>query len=181
MFEEIRQALRDLIAGNVPPNERRAVFAEMRETLVRARLGLDDLRRGCDATRLRLAQEVKEQQTAERRRGMAEEIGDAETAAIAQRFASHHAERVAVYQRKLESQEAELALVEGEVAEMTAQLKAAMAGVGSGLRDVPTQESLGDDESLRADLDRLRREESRAARDAAADERLAELKRRMGK
>jgi hypothetical protein len=183
VFEEIRQALRDLLSGSVPPNERRAVLADMRETLVRARMGLDDLRRSLDETRKRLEQEVRDHETADRRRALAEQIGDAETAAVAVRFAAHHAERVAVFRRKLESQEAELALVDGEVTEMTAQLKAAMAGAGSGLGSSSTtpQESLNDDESLRAELDSIRRAETRAARDAAAEERLAELKRRMGK
>ena len=183
MFEEIRQALRDLLSGGVPPNERRAVLADMRETLVRARMGLDDLRRSIDETRKRLEQEVRDHETAERRRALAEQIGDAETAAVAVRFAAHHAERVAVFRRKLESQEAELALVDGEVTEMTAQFKAAMAGAGSGLGSSSTtpQDSLNDDESLRAELDGIRRAETRAAHDAAAEERLAELKRRMGK
>jgi hypothetical protein len=182
VFEDIRQALRDLLSGNVPPNERRALLAAMRETLVRARMGLDDLRRSCEETRKRLAQEVREHETAERRRVLAEQIGDAETVTIAVKFVAHHAERIAVLQRKLESQEAELVLVEGEVEEMTTQLKAAVAGAGSGLRDAGApQQSLGDDESLRAELDSMRRAETRAARDAAAEERLAELKRRMGK
>ena len=183
MFEDLREALRDLLAGGVAPNERRAVLADMRETLVRARMGLDDLRRGVEETRKRLAQEVRDHETAERRRTLAAEIGDKETETIAVRFAAHHAERVAVFQRKLDSQEAELALIDGEVTEMTVQLKAAMAGAGAGLREsAPSAESLGgDDESLRAELDGMRRAESRAARDAAAEERLAELKRRMGK
>lgn len=183
MFEDIREALRDLLSGRVAPNERRSVLADMRETLVRARMGLDDLRRGVDETRKRLAQEVREQETAERRRTLATEIGDKETEAIAVRFAAHHAERIAVLQRKLDSQEAEVALVDGEVSEMTAQLKAAVSGAGSGLRDAgPDAQSLGsDDASLRAELDSMRRAQTRAAHDAAAEERLAELKRKMGK
>ena len=120
MFEDIREALRDLMSGRVAPNERRAVLADMRETLVRARMGLDDLRRGVEETRKRLAQEVRDNETAERRRTLAAEIGDKETETIAVRFTAHHAERVAVFQRKLDSQEAELALVDGEVTEMTA-------------------------------------------------------------
>lgn len=183
MFEEIRQALRDLLAGGVPPNERRALLADMRETLVRARMGLDDLKRSCEETRRRLMQEQREHDTAERRRALAEQIGDSETVTIAVRFASHHAERIAVLQRKLESQEAEVALVDGEVTEMMTQLKAAMAGAGSGLGGgtAPPVDTLGDDENLRAELDSIKRAQSRAARDAAADERLAELKRKMGK
>lgn len=183
MFEEIRAALRDLLSGGVPPNERRAVLADMRETLVRARMGLDDLKRGVEETRKRLAQELRDHETAERRRSLAEQIGDNETVTVAAKYVAHHAERVAVFQRKLESQEAELALVDSEVTEMTVQLKAAMAGAGSGLSQgsAAPEESLGGDEALRAELDRIKRAEARAARDADADERLAELKRRMGK
>jgi len=183
MFEDVRQALRDLLSGGVPPNERRAVLADMRETLVRARMGLDDLRRSCEETRKRLTQELREHETVERRRSLAEQIGDSETATIAAKYAAHHAQRIAVLQQKLESQEAELALVDGEVTEMTAQLKAAMAGAGSGLATgaASSTDSLGTDETLRSELDSIKRAQARAARDAAADERLAELKRRMGK
>lgn len=183
VFEDIRAALRDLLSGGVPPNERRAILADMRDTLVRARMGLDDLKRGVEETRKRLTQELREHETAERRRALAEQIGDSETVTIAQKYVAHHAERVAVLQRKLESQEAEVALVDGEVSEMTVQLKAAMAGAGSGLAGGAASpvEALGEDENLRAELDRIKRAEARAARDADADERLAELKRRMGK
>jgi hypothetical protein len=186
MFEDIRQALRDLLSGGIPPNERRAVLADMRETLVRARMGLDDLRRGCEETRKRLTQELREHETAERRRALALEIGDNETAAIAAKYAAHHGERAALLGRKLETQEAELVLVEAEVTEMTAQLKAAVAGAGAGLRDTgPSPEPLGtdtgtDDAALRAELDSMQRAQNRAAREAAAEARLAELKRRMG-
>lgn len=184
MFEELRQALRDLLSGGVPPNERRATIAHMRDTLVQARMGLDDLRHSCETTRLRLAEERQELATAERRRALAEQIQDAETADLAQRYAARHAERVAVFERKLESQEAEIALLDAELTEMTAQLKQAVAGVGSGLRSTPeAADPLGEsaDEALRAQLDSMRRAERRAAQEAAADERLAELKRRMGK
>jgi chromosome segregation ATPase len=168
VFEDLRQALRDLLSGGVPPNERHATIAHMRDTLVQARVGLDDLRRSCDTTRLRLAEERQELATAERRRTLAEQIQDAETAELAQRYAARHAERVAVLERKLESQEAEIGLVDAELTEMTAQLKQAIAGVGSGLRSTADADPLGEsaDEALRAQLDGLR---------------LAELKRRMGK
>jgi hypothetical protein len=120
---------------------------------------------------------------------LAQGIGDQETVTIAQRFETQHAERVAVLERKLEAQESELALGEREVAEMTQQLKAAASGVGSGMRPGTVAEEVHGDiagvDDTRATLDRemagLDRAQRRADAEAAAEERLAELKRRMGK
>lgn len=191
MFSDIRQALRDLLQGNVPPEGRRELLAVMKDTLVRGRLALDDLREGVAATRKRLERERGELETVKRRKGLAEGIGDAETVGIAARFEAQHAERVAVLERKLEAQESELALVERELAEMTQQYRAAAAGVGSGMRSgaVPAadptateEESLDDaGAALHRELDGLGRAQRRAAAEADAEARLAELKRRMGK
>lgn len=192
MFRDLREALRDLLQGNVPPEGRRELLAVMKDTLVRGRLALDDLREGVAATRKRLERERGELETVQRRRGLAEGIGDTETVGIAARFEAQHAERVAVLERKLEAQESELALVERELAEMTQQYRAAAAGVGSGMRSgaVPAADPAGlegtdplDDTgaALNRELDGLHRAQRRAAAEADADARLAELKRRMGK
>ena len=63
---------------------------------------------------------------------MAEGINDAETVALAVKYEQQHGAHVAVLERKLEAQEAEAQLAEGELGEMMSQLKAANAGVGSG-------------------------------------------------
>jgi hypothetical protein len=189
MFDDLKQAFHDLLHGNVPPESRREVLAVMKDTLVRARMSLDDLRDGVAATRRRLVMERKELDTVRRRLGLAQGIGDQETVTIAQRFETQHAERVAVLERKLEAQESELALGEREVAEMTQQLKAAASGVGSGMRPGTVAEEVHGDiagvDDTRATLDRemagLDRAQRRADAEAAAEERLAELKRRMGK
>jgi len=63
------------------------------------------------------------------------------------------------------------------------QLKSASAGVGSGApAPGPTDADLGlpDAAALHAELDGLARQRARSAAEAAADERLAELKKRMG-
>lgn len=191
MFNEFREALRDLLHGNVSPVERRAMLAVMKETLVHARLGLDDLRAGVEQTRKRLERERRELETVQRRKGLAQGIADAETVQIAERFEAQHAERVAVLERKLGAQEGELALVEREVEEMTQQLKAAAAGVGSGMAPGsvagapgagPGEAGLDDERSaLEQEMAGLDRAQRRAAAEADADARLAELKRRMGK
>ncbi len=170
-----------------PPEERRALAADMRDTLVRARAGLHDLRDGLEVARRRLAHEQQELDTVRRRKALAEGIGDAETVAVADRFEKHHAERVAVLVRKIDAQETELALNEREVAEMTSALKAAMAGAGPAPASVSAESAAQRevDDALRPDpspeIDAMRRQRERAARDEDAARRLEELKRRMGK
>jgi hypothetical protein len=183
MFEDLRQAFDALLHGNVAPGDRRALLQEMRETLVRAKMALDDMRQGVRTTQARLERERGELVTVQRRRTLAEGIGDAETVSIAMRFEAQHLERVGVLERKLEAALGELALGEREVEEMTAQFKAAHAGAGSGLRPDPLESELPHSEgdaSLDRDLRHLDRERRKAANEADADARLAELKRRMG-
>ncbi|MHB1222953.1 MAG: hypothetical protein ACYC2G_02735 [Gemmatimonadaceae bacterium] len=129
MFESLRDSLRDLWHGSRTPEERRAVLAQMRDTLVQLRVGVEDLQIGLSRTRVRLAEERRELETVRRRRTLAERINDTETVSVAARFEAQHAERVAVLERKLAVQEEELVLVEREVAEMTAEFRAAHAGV----------------------------------------------------
>lgn len=189
VFDDLKDAFRDLLSGNVAPDERRAFLHAMKDSLARARMALDDLRSGVDTTRRRLQQQRAELETVRRRKALAEGIGDAETVTIAARFEAQHAEHVSALERKLEGEEAELTLVESEVTEMTAQFKAAQAGVGSGLgggaassgsgprvRETEAREA-GD---LDAEIDAVGRAQRRAALDADAEARLADLKRKMG-
>src|SRR5690348_1565035 len=101
----------------------------MKETLVTARMGVEDLRDGVAVTRKRLDAERRELETMRRRKGYAQGINDSETVALAEKYEAHHAERVSVLERKLDAQEAELAIVEREVGDMTTELKQAMLGV----------------------------------------------------
>ncbi|MGQ0649503.1 MAG: hypothetical protein ACT4P7_18265 [Gemmatimonadaceae bacterium] len=183
MFEDIRRAFEDLLNGNVAPGDRRELLQEMRDTLVRAKLAMDDLRVGVDANEKKLARERAELETVRRRKGLAESRGDAETVAVAIRFEAQQLERVTWLEKKLDVAQGELAMVEREVEEMTVQYKAALAGVGSGLRSGAVDDEL-DPTTRDADLDRnlrsLDRQQRKAASEAEADARLAELKRRMG-
>lgn len=186
MFEDVRDAFRELLNGNVAPEERRSMLSDMRDTIVRARMALDDLRGGIAATAKRLAADRAELETIRRRRVLAEGINDLETVQVATRFETLQGEKVAVLERKLEAQEGELAIAEREVEEMKAQFKAASAGVGSGMRAgaaMPSDAELGlgdRDAGLAQEIDSMDRARRRAASDADADARLAELKRRMG-
>jgi hypothetical protein len=191
MFEDVRRAFNELLNGNVAPEDRRDALSGMRDTIVHARMALDDLRSGIEATRTRLKQERTELETIRRRKTLAEGINDTETVQVATRFETLQGEKVAVMEKKLEAQEGELAIAEREVEEMKAQFKAASAGVGSGLRaggpgtaggGMPSDAELGlgRDPGLGQEIDSLDRARRRAASEADADARLAELKRRMG-
>jgi hypothetical protein len=190
MFDSFRQTLRDLMDRATPPEERRAGLARMKQTLVTARLGLDDLRAGVAVTRKRLEAEQRELETTRRRKGLAAGIADAETVALAEKYEAHHAERVSVYARKLEAQEAELAIAERDVGEMSAELKGAMlgtappaSGAGADARAAAAaaDEAAGESSRVAEELDAMGRARARSDRDADAERRLAELKRRMGK
>jgi len=169
-----------------PPEERRAGLARMKQTLVTARMGLDDLRGGVALTRQRLDAERRELETMRRRKGYAAGISDSETVALAEKYEAHHAERVEVLTRKLDAQEAELAIAERDVAQMTAELKQAMLGVPGtpSIDDAAAAEAdavLDDSSNIARDLDAMGRARARSEREADAEQRLAELKRRMGK
>lgn len=185
MFESLRQTLRDLIDNATPPEERRAVYARMKDTLVQYRVGIEDMRGAAELTRKRLAHERRELETVRRRKELAVGIQDAETVRIAEHYESQHAEKVEVLERKLEAQQAEVALAEREAQTMTAELKAAMAGAGTlggpgpAAASVDAEDVLRDD--LRSDIDGLARAQRRAAADTDAEARLEALKRRMGK
>ena len=145
----------------------------MKQTLVTARMGLDDLRAGVGTTRKRLEVERRELETMRRRKGLAAGISDAETVVLAEKYESHHAERVAVYARKLEAQEEELAIAERDIAEMSAELKGAMLGAvppgstsGADHRAAAAaaDEAAGDTTRVAEELDALGRAHARTQR-----------------
>lgn len=187
VFDSFRRSFDDLLARATKPEERRTIAARMKDTLVQARMGLDDMRDGVDKARQRLALEERELETVRRRKTLAEGINDAETVEIATKYEAMHAERVDVARRKVEAQEAEFALAERDVSEMTAELRAVMNGVdprgaSRPAIDVPEMGGAPDDAAKLSDeIDSLGRQRARADAETDADRRLEELKRKMGK
>ena len=184
LFGELRTSIDDLLNGRVAPGDRAEQVRQMKQGLMYAKLGVEDLRAGVSQTRMRLDRERAELVTVQRRKELAAGISDAETVEIAAKFETQHTERIAVLEPKLSAQEAELTLAERELEEMTSQLKAAAKGVGD--RPAPrgpTDAELGlpDDAPLTGELNELRRASERAAKERAADDKLAELKKKMGK
>ena len=184
MFEQLRESFNDLLSRATRPEDRRDILARMKESLVMARMGVEDLRGGVEKTRARLDGERRELETIRRRKTLAEGIQDAETVTLATKFEAQHAEKVEVLARKLEAQESELAIAEREVGEMSAEFKRHMvtgtppASTAGRVRD-PLAGETGED--ARREIDALAREQAKAARNVDADRRLEEVKRTMGK
>jgi small-conductance mechanosensitive channel len=187
MFENFREALNALLNRGTSPEDRRALLSHMRETLARAKAGVEDLRDGVEQARKRLADEQRELDTVRRRKKMAAEVNDTQTVVVAERFEMHHAERVQLLQQKVAVQERELALAEEEVREMMAAFKKASSGAtpASGSPSIDEAAAREVDEALAgpntSDFDNLGRTRAREQRESEAERRLAELKRRMGK
>ena len=192
MFESLRKSLDDLLSRSTPPEERRQIVSRMRDTLVQAKVGLQDLRDGLAHAKRRLDSERRELDTVQRRRRLAEQINDVETVRLASQYEQMHAERVAVLERKVEAHESELALAERDVAQMMTELRQAASGIPSAgersnavnaaMDEIESELSSGKGgESLRDEIDGLSRSRTRADHEADAARKLEELKRRMGK
>jgi hypothetical protein len=161
----------------------RAHAAGLREALVEARLGITAMRNGLAAAEAELASERRQLDDAERRGRLAAAVPDAETVAVAERFAMRHRERIVVLERKVAVQRDELALAEREVQEMTAQFRSAVQG---GLRSESVEAAWRDLEAAGGarpadDADRVAAELDRRRRTEAVEAQLAYLKKKMGK
>ncbi|MDZ7630880.1 MAG: hypothetical protein U5K74_05855 [Gemmatimonadaceae bacterium] len=161
------------------PSARRQL-AEMKQTLALARVSRDDVRAAYAATMQRLELARTELATIVRRGDLARQIDDHETVEVAERFAETQRNTILVLERKVAVQHDELVLTERTVSEMEAELRARTgigpapsAASGAGSPSSPSETPLVDAAEFRGLDD--------AARARTAEERLAELKRRMGR
>lgn len=196
-------------AGRSEPEDQVAeLLSAMRREMVEARATVPLLDEAVTSARGALERERRALTDVERRRGLAERIGDAETVRVADEFAARHRARIAVLEDKVRAAEAERDLRKREVAEMSRQYKDADANRFALLARIRTTRAqgrmgaaLGDDAPPFADLGRMGEKLDDRARYADAldelddldsppppprptasdmEERLRELKRRMG-
>lgn len=171
MFEDIKAAFSAAIAADGDQGVSKSL---MREAVIEARAAIKYMEASLAKSEKKLYHENRGLEDATRRGGLAAEIGDRETVEVAQRFAAQHGEKVEILQRKIEVQNAELALARREEKSMTNQLKSAQRGgarVRSGDGDAP---------SGRIE-DALENEIEQRDNESLASRQLEELKRRMGK
>ncbi len=170
--------------------------SSMRDALMHAKLAMVELQAAARQTDARLTAERAELETVRRRLGLAAQIGDAETVAIAERFAAQHAERVAMLETKQMVQQQELTMVEREYDAMSVQLRTAMSGFAAGdplgglspdasargeVDALPMDDPLATAERTASDTGTAPTRRTRAEKEANAESRLADLKRRLGK
>jgi hypothetical protein len=188
MFNRLREALEAALAAATPPPDLGEIAARMREAVIDQKAGVAAMRVALEKDEQALAGERGQLETAERRRKLAADISDAETVEVAERFIAKHRERVAVLEKKVAAQREELGLAERDLVEMQAQLVEA-AKRRPGLEGERSAEqawrSLGEAGMDRPELDveqeALKARMDRAAREATAEAKLDELKKRMGR
>lgn len=182
VFEQLRRSFEDLLDRATKPEDRREIVSRMKDTLVQARIGLDDLRDGLTRTQRKLEAERRELLTVARRKELAVGINDTETVTVAERFEKQHQERVTILEEKIAVLSREVELAEREVEEMKVEIRRAMAAPASAA-SFPPEDPLVDPEQARArdELDAMARDRARASRDEDAARRLEELKRKMGR
>ena len=188
MFKRLREALEAALASATPPEDLYDLAGRMRAALVDARASLSEMREAAEKTDRELALARREIETAERRRELAVGIADTETVAVADGYIARHRERAVVLERKAVAQREEIALAERDVAEMMRQLEEVTKRRGTidaGRSSAEAWASLGragvDRPELDAEQEALKARMDRAAREAEADVKLEELKKRMGK
>ena len=181
MFESLKAQLDRLLRDHSRPDPR-ARAAALRDALLEAKVGVATMQSALVSTERELAIERRQLADAERRGGLAAEVPDAETVALAERYAARHRERVGVLERKLVVQREELVLAEREVAEMMAEYQAARSGapfesVDAAWRDLQAaggdRPGIGLEDEARAETDRKLK--------LAVEAQLAFLKKKLGK
>lgn len=167
----------------------------MKQALAAARLARDDAWAAVALTEQRLGAARAELATITRRRALADGIGDTETVAVADRFARAQEDTIALLERKLAVQRDEAAFEGRTVDEMESELRLATGrpgvapsdGAPSASADLPPRDDVAsgsphDDPATHREVDERAfgvLDHERRAREAS--ERLAALKRRMGR
>lgn len=207
LFAQTWSAFLEETARRDPEDQVAGLLASMRREMVQARAALPLYEKNVQGTTADLERERRALDDAVRRGGMAERIDDAETARVAKEFAERHRQRAVVLEEKLRAASAELQLRRAEAEEMMRRYKEADAnrfilvaeirrrGAHAAL-DAAGRRGASDP------LDDMSRMEERIASDTAyaealndlasdagapppppppsVEDRLAELKRRMG-
>lgn len=127
LFQKSVAAFRAELERREPEDQVTELLSAMRRELTAARAAVPELEEEARRARAELARERELLAQCERRGALAERIGDAETARVAREFAERHRERAGVLERRAEAAEAEHALRAREADEMMRRYKEADA------------------------------------------------------
>jgi len=216
LFDDLRSAFREAVDNfreelnrDSVPGTMDQLLQGMVQEVTDARARLKAVEADLETTALRVKHEEEQVATMERRRRMAADIGDEETARLAEEYLARHERRLEIFRQKGAALEQEASLLGSEVEEMTAKLKEAQASRASLAAEAgrtQARESIGESDDLfeafkrmeariqgdeveadvardfGSELDDLRVDPSAPPprREIDYDAALAELKRRMG-
>jgi hypothetical protein len=181
VFDDLKARLEQFFRTD-SRSDPRAHAKALREALLEAKVGVSTMRSALAATEDELRQERRRLDDAERRGNLAAEVPDAETVALAQRYAERHRERVGVLERKLTVQRDELAIAEREVMEMLGEYQTARAGRPFESVDAAWRElQAAGAEDPRLGLDDAPERHAEDKLKQAVEAQLAYLKKKLGK
>ncbi|MGE0351791.1 MAG: hypothetical protein AB7Q69_01020 [Gemmatimonadales bacterium] len=186
MFESLRARLEQFLAEHTAPADARAYASQLQDAVVEAKVAVSKMQEDLAATERELTVERKHLDDAIRRGRLASDIQDQETADLARTFVDRHTERSAVLERKLAVQREELALAMREFEELRSRFRQARQGLGpagasteAAWRDI--QAAGGNRPGVDPAEELLGRDLDQSARQAAVEQQLAYLKKKLGK
>jgi len=187
VFDRLTARLERLLRGATRPDSR-ADAAALRAALVEAKAGVRALQAALADTERELTDERQQLADTERRGRLAAEVADAETVAVAGRFAARHRDRVTLLERKVAVQREEVAVAQREVEELAARYRAPASPESSSTIEAAWRELQAtgatrpeQDRDLDTEAESLAAQADQTLRDRVVDAQLAYLKRKMGK
>jgi hypothetical protein len=172
-LDDLKARLENLLASHTRAPDARAQAQGLHAAMVEFKTALAENRQARAAAERELAGEKRQLEAAVRRGGLAESIGDAETAQIARQFMARHEERLGLLTRKLSVIDDEIAYLEREYASLAARYQEARRSSGlSGT--APAPDPLGERE-----FDALKARADREAAEMAVKAQLEMLKKKM--
>ena len=174
-LDELRARLDNLLASYTKGGDARARAQGLHAALVEFKTALAENKEARATAERELARERRQLEDAVRRGGLAEGIGDAETARIAQEFIARHQERVGMLERRLGVIAEEIAYLEREYGTLSAHYQEARRG--SGLSSAPPPPDPLD----HREFDALKARADREAAEMAVKAQLEMLKKKLNK
>ncbi|MEE8062333.1 MAG: hypothetical protein V3T16_10895 [Gemmatimonadales bacterium] len=188
MFEGWRERLEQLLVDLTPDADPRERSGQIREAMIDLKVGLQAMREGLVKSEREIAEEQRHLGDVERRGQLAAQIPDPETVRVAGEFAEKHRERITLLERKLAVQHDEIGMAEQDLVELRRRLEAAIRGleddgslasVKQAWRELEAAGGQRPETDLEGEL--LQSQMDRQAREAAVEQQLAHLKRKLGR
>jgi hypothetical protein len=188
MFKGWRERLEQLLVDLTPGTDPRERAGQIRDAMIDLKVGLGAMREGLEESERELAKERRHLADVDRRGQLAARIEDAETVRVAGEFAEKHRGRIALIERKLAVQHDEIGMVERDLAELRGRLENAsrgleddgsLASVKQAWREL--EEAGGQRPETDVEGELLQSQMDRQAREAAVEQQLAHLKRKLGR